>query len=488
MADNERDELLQRFTDVIGQPFGSTYFEEEELLEIFDYAGDLNDNLVRMEVLMWGAKLYPNSTGLAERRGLFYYNLGEQEGASKIVSQTSGGSALQRLLALRLEQPDPERAKEVLDDIVNDTGDFKDEEIIQLVQTANEMGLYSWLKDRREKIEEKCSFPQSFLYESVGVAEDNEDYDYGLELIEKLTELEPFNSEFWEMSAEYYNMHYEDPEMTLNAAEYALAINPDAYKALVLKAKALCDLKHSFEEIDPLIKRALELGPDEKGPIILFSMIYSELGKKEMAEKIVRDFLETHPADRILIGTLLVNSDDGVDEKYFTSYYENERPDAPSLIEWSREILNTGSEKKYQSAAFSILRLIPQEEWDEEFSNLWVEIVFSMKDYSLLNSVFEEMERSEQYPDYMPKILIVRILATGVTEMTQSLKDRLLFLIQSSLIRLGLTGMGNMPKMNELFQLVGVISVLKRLKGMIENDEKIDPDLFTTFTTFTTIK
>ena len=71
-AENTRQALYERFLESLRRPVAERFFDEDELVEIFDYSGDLNDDYVRLEVLMCGFRLYPESDALAARRAVFY--------------------------------------------------------------------------------------------------------------------------------------------------------------------------------------------------------------------------------------------------------------------------------------------------------------------------------------------------------------------------------------------------------------------------------
>ena len=70
--DNPRDELYRRFLKSLKEPASERFFDEDELVEVFDYAGDIANDYARYEALFIGARLYPDSQALAERRALLY--------------------------------------------------------------------------------------------------------------------------------------------------------------------------------------------------------------------------------------------------------------------------------------------------------------------------------------------------------------------------------------------------------------------------------
>ena len=84
--------------------------------------------------------------------------------------------------------------------------DFEDEWIIQLVQDRfGDRGSLRGSWSREERIMRLTDYPQTFLYEMVEVAKVNYDYEVAMTCAEQLTDLEPFNCEFWENLAEIQN-------------------------------------------------------------------------------------------------------------------------------------------------------------------------------------------------------------------------------------------------------------------------------------------
>ncbi len=72
---NPRDELCRRFRSDLAQPESQRFYSEDDLIDIFDYAGDIADDYLRMEALLLGSRLYPDSLELRERRAIFYLYL-----------------------------------------------------------------------------------------------------------------------------------------------------------------------------------------------------------------------------------------------------------------------------------------------------------------------------------------------------------------------------------------------------------------------------
>lgn len=477
-SDKERDELLQRFISIIGEPVGSLFFDEDELIEIFDYAGDLNDDFIKMEVLWWGAKLYPDSSALAERKANLYYELGNVTAAKKILKVVPKESIMRRLLILKITNPPQNEVISELSNILEVIDDFKDEEIIQFVQTAGELHAYEWLKSQKISIQLKCSFPQTFLYELIGIAEENSDYDFIISLLEELTELEPFNSEFWEMTADYYNFHFNEPEKTLNAAEYALAIDPDAPKSIMLRAKALFDLKYPLSEIEGPLMQLIKRLPSDKAPVQILSMILAESNEKDRAISLISDYLDNHSGDRMMLSSLIYYSDGEINIKYLQDFYADQMPDSYSLINWAKDTLKMN----FPAASISILELIPNSERKEEFFELYSEALFAARKYNQLLQLFKDKENNSlrEIEDYSPRTTLLRILAEcSIKRMSKSIREDLIQYIVLKILYFSSPSFNTGElSLSYSLEIKGIISILQEISSQLDKGKRVNPDKY----------
>lgn len=67
-SEDDRKQLLDRFLAEIAQGSGNVFFDEDDLVEMYDYAADTNDDYARMELLLCASRLYPSSEALGERK------------------------------------------------------------------------------------------------------------------------------------------------------------------------------------------------------------------------------------------------------------------------------------------------------------------------------------------------------------------------------------------------------------------------------------
>ena len=80
-TDGARRELYERFCSDLKKDRRVMFYDLDDLIELYDYANDIQDKYVAIEVLFCGERLYPESVELAERRALFYFGYDEDAAA-----------------------------------------------------------------------------------------------------------------------------------------------------------------------------------------------------------------------------------------------------------------------------------------------------------------------------------------------------------------------------------------------------------------------
>ena len=335
--EDARQNLYEEFlSEVVKAGNPEAYFDEADLIEIYDYSSDMNNYIAKMEVLLYGARHYPDSQALATRRAWFYSSLGETEAAACLNSRVNNGGVLNKLLALYSQEPlNSSRSIEKLEEIVDSTDDFADEELIQLVDFCAEAGVLDWVEKNYERIKAKCSYPQTFIYEFANTLEDIGDTDRPVELFEELTMLEPFTLDFWERLAEaqYNNRSY---EAAVTSADYALALNPDSIPATRTKALSLYAQHIEPEQIVDLLEKVY-LNPDSSETEIgVLVGLLAMSGRFDEAVARVKNYLSVHTPTRSVLD-LLLTLDAAEAVPYLRELMKPGQMVPFSLIEWASE-------------------------------------------------------------------------------------------------------------------------------------------------------
>lgn len=283
-----------------------TRFSEDDLLDIFDYALDVFDEQVQLEVLFSAAAVCPDSDEFALRKACFYHeSLSMDESALRIAMAHSGENASWALLLSNLRNG--MCTPESMSDFLNEYSELDDETVLLLVDVCNEKNLYDWLRENRDAIKKRCQYPSTFIYELAHEADERGEYDFCVELLEELTMIEPFNAHFWHMLAQIY-IKKDDWENALASIDYALAISSSSKELLYTKAQILYDSRMNVAEAYNIISGILKDNDefdDKEAAYHTLAAMYALDGKMDIAEEVIFHYLGDNPANKSTVDIVL---------------------------------------------------------------------------------------------------------------------------------------------------------------------------------------
>ena len=299
-AENTRQALYERFLESLRRPVAERFFDEDELVEIFDYSGDLNDDYVRLEVLMCGFRLYPESDALAARRAVFYKDFdgdGSESCLGRYLSDNSGAaSTLWSLGRMSAFSPaTPEEAHAALDYLLAQTEVFADEEAIQLVKLADELECYDWLFRNLDLLRTKVSYPPALLYEIVRVADKNGDHETAISILEGLIEKEPFSGIYWALMFRA-QARRENEKEARSAFEYAKALAEADEPALLFLVEVIYEYApYLHEEAIAIIDGLIDANPDKFDYVDCKAAQLMRRGERHQAIACLLEYFTSHP-------------------------------------------------------------------------------------------------------------------------------------------------------------------------------------------------
>jgi len=261
--DNSRDELLKRFREELSRPVAERFYSEDELLSVFDVAGDNYDDYVRAEALMLGMRLYPESKELLARRAIFYRDT-DQVSFQNFLKDNAALPHVELLDIMRLSNLnlDKEEAEKEVEDFINTHRLDEDEEVIQFVQAVHGLGLDKWLVDNLDRVKAKVSYLPTLLYEIAILSDESKEFsEIAIKVLEELTEIEPYAPEYWTLLSLVYSRENRNDD-AINAVEYALAIDPDNIEAQKAKLRTLASTPDDHQ-IDEILDRVGTLDPED---------------------------------------------------------------------------------------------------------------------------------------------------------------------------------------------------------------------------------
>lgn len=255
-------ELLDRFRADLKRPVSERYYTEDELISIFDFAGDAMDDYARAEALMLGMRLYPDSAELMSRHAILYRDFDENAFRNFLDDNAAGSDIILRLMHLSRSGKQGDEAVRALEDILLTRPLSDDEEVIRFVQTAHELGADAWLVENLAGIREKVSYLPTLLYEIAMLSNESEPFaSVATGLLEELTEIEPYAPEYWTMLGMVYLRDNRIDEARA-AVDYALAINPEYVDAVKTRLRTFADDSDS-PEVDTLLATLARCEPED---------------------------------------------------------------------------------------------------------------------------------------------------------------------------------------------------------------------------------
>lgn len=308
--EDSRRALYERFYNTVGradtpQDVEDAYFDEDDIVEIYDYANDMNDDFIKLEALFYGARMFPQSEALRTRRDYLYYYLGNDGAVRLLLERRTTPTTLSRLLALRAKTDRNQATHAELDEILRDTAEMDDEEIIQFVAEASTPENVDWLFANVDRLKKKCTYLPTLYYELAGAAEDNGDYVRATAMAEELTMLEPFNLEYWELLADVQRVAG-DYKGCLVTLDYSLAINPQSVKSKILKATALFNLNRNSEEAIELLLSVKDSESFDSTCKQTLAILLTNNRRAEEAIELLERRLAAEPGDTVVLDCLFV--------------------------------------------------------------------------------------------------------------------------------------------------------------------------------------
>lgn len=339
-ADN-RDKVLDKFRQQLGKPISERFFDEDFLLDVFDYAGDIQDDYLRMEAMMCMARFYPDSQLFQERRGIFYSQYSDEARSAFLNDNPDSESMIVEILRLKDEMPEGDEAQRALDDLIRRYDHLSDEEIIQFVGMASQLGQLQWLKDNLAMLRRKCDNANVLPYEIAVAADTNHDGAFAIELLEELTQAEPFNSYFWMALARQY-FEENEGEKALSAVDYSLAINPDAPMSLLVKARILYAMERPLSDVLPLLKKATKLAPDNLDIARYMASVYYAEGMPDESRRVLNSVMGHGASPLDVIPDLLAYGVDNADELFDRYYRMSEDNTQVMWASWAQQLSMQG--------------------------------------------------------------------------------------------------------------------------------------------------
>lgn len=298
--------LYEQFKQQLAKQSGLTYYDESELVDIFDYAGDVHDNYVRLEVIILGRRLFADSMDLLKRHAVLLADMGN-DSFSDFVNNNDNrieeDDVMWAIFRVRATVPKGENARNTLDGIIDKYHFEEDEEIIQFINLIRYLQQEDWLFDNIERVKEKCTYLPTMLYEIARISDSPKQMEQSISILEDLTMEEPFNADYWGLLAEIQSTTCRYKE-ALSSLDYAKALSPNDPDLLSLEGYVKLRMSNANDAFVVLTK-AVELDPDNYSARRNLLEAAKLTGQIQRAKEIVEPLFRQDPSDADILLDML---------------------------------------------------------------------------------------------------------------------------------------------------------------------------------------
>lgn len=304
-------ELYERFLDDVMNNNNSEFYEEDELLDIYDYAQDEGDDMVQLYVLLAGARLYPDSTFLDERKACMLSTINDEAARKMFARKGRTDSALWRVLDLALKNYPEGNPEDDLTELLASGVRFSCEAIIRLLDTLHDLDRDDLIAENVSILAERTDFVGPLYYEAAETLINSPRYlKAARDIADELTTAEPFAPHNWVLLARA-ELGLEHADEAVAAAEYALALDPANTQAKLVKGLGLIADENTRAEGVTLLSDVMKAEPDNAIAVKALAEAYRNDHKSSAALEVYRSFMESDDANSyVLLDALKLHPDD----------------------------------------------------------------------------------------------------------------------------------------------------------------------------------
>ncbi|MDE7142430.1 MAG: hypothetical protein K2O33_06030 [Muribaculaceae bacterium] len=389
-------ELYDRFRREVLEEKNVDYYEEDELLDIYDYAQDEGDVMVQFYVFLTARRLHPDSTLFDERAGFFLSYISNEAGADMLSRRERQESPLWDVLALSIAHYPDGHPDDDMRSLLAKHEKFDCESVLKLMDLLRDLTRPDLVAEAYMTLRDKAEDTRSLLFETATILKDYPEHSaLARQLAEELTQTEPFNIDCWLLLAktEFANSH---PEEAVSAADYALAIDPDNLEGALVSAVVLSASDATRSQAEEELRAFLKRVPDNPIATKALAECYKGRGKDSAAIETYASFM-TKGEDgnpEAILEILRLNPDDATP---YLDIYDSVIGD--DTEQWQKTALSLYNDKLYAQGA-RLLDYHTEKYGFTSLSELYLRLLYLAGRYDDYIARFEQLNvyRSENHP------------------------------------------------------------------------------------------
>ncbi|MDE6323234.1 MAG: hypothetical protein K2L85_03830 [Paramuribaculum sp.] len=315
MADSNYDEIEILYNEVLallerGERMDS--IDSDSLVDVYDYAFDQSDEYVASEVMAGLLAREPDNADMLERKAIRLLQLGEYQGVRNVLRRMPEDSFVSRLVEVQMGW-DKSRWREGYEKLFAGfrKGTVEGYGAISVIDLAIGVDSLHNLVVMMPVVLPYFRYPADFLADLSNTLYDNSLHEDAALVLQELTTLEPFCVDHWVRLAEIYLNRLKDPKECMNALDYALAIDPDSSRALLMLGDLLIKTDSQIDKVLEISERLINLGEYRSDALYLKAGALISLERNDEAFACMEEYLAdcVNPLDAFI---LLLSLRDGV--------------------------------------------------------------------------------------------------------------------------------------------------------------------------------
>lgn len=332
----ENNEISRMCDDILSLPVTSHLYSLNDYLRVFDIAVE-NENYTSANIIWTRADAEYHDEGediLKLKRVFMLFCINQYDYAKRLLSTVDSDDLWTRTMRVALDgTDDPESVRGAIGKLVAETESIDDTDFRNLLALAIQYDLLDELQSQFDIIMQKNNGIQGGLLALVDNIDDSNP-DFARRVWDEITRADIHDAETWARYSSYCLRMLQDNDEALEAAEFAIAIdpsNPTAQRAILL-AKFI---KNGNKKPATFVKEATKLLTPELDDEYFIYKVAQTIADQRIGESTRTDALDAvfanyvhHPNSSFLLHTLVF-------------YYEHdENQSDEGLRQLVRQLLN----------------------------------------------------------------------------------------------------------------------------------------------------
>lgn len=464
-------ELYDRFRREVLEEKTVDYYEEDELLDIYDYAQDEGDVMVQFYVFLTARRLHPDSTLFDERAGFFLSYISNEAGADMLARRDRQESPLWDVLALSIAHYPDGHPDDDMRSLLAKHDKFDCESVLKLMDLLRDLTRPDLVAEAYMALRDKAEDTRSLLFEAATILKDYPEHSsLARQLAEELTQTEPFNIDCWLLLAktEFANSH---PEEAISAADYALAIDPENLEGALVRAVVLSAGESTRAQAEEELRAFLKRVPDNPIATKALADCYRGRHKDSAAIETYASFM-SKGEDGNPEAILEIMRLNPADATPYLDIYNSIVGD--NIEQWQKAALTLYNEKAYaQGAVF--LDYFTEKYGFTTLSELHLRLLYLARRYGDYVARFDQLNvyRSENQPSP------IEISVMGYLLLCSSLLKLHRFGDLDQLSSVILSNPPEIPDMEDIMKFKGIQLTLQQMRILAQHEAYAlidDPD------------